>query len=131
MNEKVALSVEVVIFPSRNKIYQVQFRLRILPSTSEAFVGIYPRGISKNYDHANIQDAITRYNGLLKFWDVLGDHKARINSKISTELSTAGVLHAEIPDNLSMYEQTTLTSFFPTKDLRPYKPGHEDMIEEL
>ena len=124
MNEKVALSVEVVIFPSRLKIFQVQFRVHILPSTSEAFVAIHPRGISKNYDHADIQGAIVRYNGLLRFWDVLGDHKARINSRISTGLSTAGVLHAEIPDNLSMDEQTTLPSFFPTKDLRPYKPGH-------
>ena len=124
MNEKVALSVEVVIFPSRLKTFQVQFRVHILPSTSEAFVAIYPSGISKNYNHANIQGAITRYNGLLRFWDVLSDHKARINSRISTELSTAGVLHAEIPDNLSMDEQTTLPSFFPTKDLRPYKPGH-------
>ena len=124
MNEKVALSVEVVIFPSRLKTFQVQFRVHILPSTSEAFVAIYPSGISKNYDHADIQGAIIRYNDLLRFWDVLSDHKARINSSISTELSTAGVLHAEIPDNLSMDEQTTLPSFFPTKDLRPYKPGH-------
>ena len=124
MNEKVALSVEVVIFPIMLKIFQLQLCVHILTSTSEAFVAIYPRGISKNYDHADIQGAITRYNDLLRFWDVLSDHKARINSRISTELSAAGVLHAEIPDNLSMDEQTTLPSFFPTKDLRPYKPGH-------
>ena len=131
MNEKVAISVKVIVFPSRVKTYQVQFRLHILPSTSEEFVAIHPRGISKNYDYANIQDAISRYNDLLRFWDVLGDHKVRINSRISTGLSVAGVLHADIPSNWSMDEQTKLPSFFSAKDLRPYKPVHRRHDEDL
>ena len=125
MKENVAFSVELIIFPNRldGKIFQVQVRVGILPSTSEEFVTKYPQGIKENYDHGDMQGAIGRYNAILRFWDVPADHRTGIKYRMSTELATAGVLHGTIPDDISMEAQTKLPLFFPENDRRPYKPG--------